>query len=267
MTTFDAFPFHDEYDILECRLTELASVPDLVHVIVEADVTHQDRPKPWYFLEEQERFAPWRDRIIYVQAKGLPTLAEDADPWAREIAQRLFIADGLGDAKPGDVLMQSDADEIPNPLVVRNLRLQPHSPVALHQRGHFWAVDWLYGPGWNGTVACLVGDIQTRNDLARMRNLRNQVHRIGEPTVPGMMPFGGWHLSWLGGRERVLKKVNSFCHPEVFDRIDAGIKDDDWFWRHGWHTDGVRMTPVEVDKTWPKWIHERRCPESWWRPR
>lgn len=264
---FDCFPFHDEMDMLECRLYELESVPNVVHVLVEADVTHQDRPKPWYFEEHRDRFKPWMDRIVYVKATGLPTMAQDPDPWARELAQRTFMFDGLAaaGATSADIVMQSDLDEIPHPLVVRNLRVQPGGVVALHQRGHFWAVDWLYGPGWNGTVVCNASDIARREDFPRLRSLRNLVRRVGE--VPGGWASGGWHLSWLGGRERVTKKLHSFCHPEVFDRIQHNIEDDDFFWRHGWHVDGVRMLPVEVDKSWPRWVYERRCPESWWRPR
>lgn len=264
---FDCFPMHDEMDLLECRLTELETVPNLVHVIVEADVTHQDRPKPYYFDDHKARFAKWADRIVHVKASGLPTMAQDPDPWARELAQRTFMFDGLAaaGATSSDVVMQSDIDEIPHPLVVRNLRISAGSVVALHQRGHFWAVDWSYPPGWNGTVVCNASDITKREDFPRLRSLRNLVRRIGEN--PGQVPSGGWHLSWLGGRERTLKKVHSFCHPEVFDRIEKSIEDRDFFWREGWHVDGVRMVPVDVDKSWPRWIYEGHAPAAWYRPR
>jgi beta-1,4-mannosyl-glycoprotein beta-1,4-N-acetylglucosaminyltransferase len=63
----DAFPFHDELDILECRLVELYDAVDWF-VLVEADVTHQDRAKPSYYMENRERFAAWADKIIPVWA-------------------------------------------------------------------------------------------------------------------------------------------------------------------------------------------------------
>lgn len=249
---YDAFPFHNELDMLECRLTELENVKNLKHILVEATVTHQDQPKPLYFAENRDRFAKWADRIIHVVADDLPTFAEDPDPWARELAQRTYITKGLVDAAPDDVLMQSDVDEIPRPLVVRNLR--PDGFVALQQRGHFWAVDWLYPDPWMGTVACRVGQA---GDMRRMRSLRNLVKSI---------PDAGWHLSWLGGRDVALAKVGAFCHPEVRDRIERGLAEDT-FLRHGWHVDGKRMTPVEVDKSWPRWIVEGHAPASWFRYR
>ena len=125
----DAFPYNNEADILECRLTELYDAVD-AFVLVEADVDHQDHPKPYHYLENAERFAPWADKIVPVQAKGLPTLTENPDPWAREHAQREFIGVGLGvlDATAEDIVLQSDVDEIPTALAARNVR--PSGMVA-----------------------------------------------------------------------------------------------------------------------------------------
>jgi SAM-dependent methyltransferase len=76
------------------------------------------------------------------------------------------------------------------------------------------------------------------------------------------LPNAGWHLSWLGGRERAIKKVGSFCHPEVEDRIVTGL-DDNRFMNDGVHVDGLRMFPVEIDRTYPRWIQEGKHPASW----
>jgi hypothetical protein len=260
----DAFPYHDEADILECRLTELYDAVDWF-VLVEADVTHQDRAKPSYYMENRERFAPWADKIIPVWGTGLPTVVDDADPWAREHAQREFIADGLAKV-PGigadTVVLQSDVDEIPRALHARNVR--PGGQLfAFGQRGLFWAIDWAYPHVWFGTVAGTVASIARLGNrpFGRMRNSRNQCH------TPSYLLDAGWHLSWLGGPERARKKVDSFCHPEVEDRIRGSIENDNFYWREGWHVDGVKMAPVDVDETWPKWIVEGHAPASWYRPR
>lgn len=259
----DAFPFHDELDILEVRLTELYDTVDWF-VLVEADVTHQDRPKPSYYRDHRDRFAAFADKIVPVWATKLPTLADNPDPWARELAQREHIATGLAHLGVGDddIVMQSDVDEIPRADAARNVR-PGKGFVGFHQRGHFWAVDWLYPPGWNGTVAGTGASIHRLGDrtpFGNMRGVRNQ---------PGLvtMPDAGWHLSWLGGPDRAVKKVNSFCHPEVEKQIRESIADDNYNWRTGVHVDGVKMTPVDVDHTWPKWIVEGNAPDSWYRPR
>jgi beta-1,4-mannosyl-glycoprotein beta-1,4-N-acetylglucosaminyltransferase len=281
----DCFPMHDELDLLECRLHELETIPDLVHVIVEADVTHQDRPKPSYYLDNKERFAPWKDRIVHVWATGLPTADEAPNPWARELAQRDWCLYGLERLDPGpdDIVLHGDLDEIPRPLHVVNLP-RWDGITAFGQRGLFWAVDWLYPHWWWGTVACnmrtlvQLAGIQGR-PFVEMRNRRN-IPADPEATAPGgwaqhwpmpgrstAMPDSGWHLSWLGGTDRVRKKLGSFCHPEVKVTLDDAIADDNRYYREGRHVDGLKLEPVDVDETWPRWIVEGKAPTSWFRPR
>ena len=71
MRIFDTVPFNNELDLLECRLLELEGIPNLVHVVVEADVDHQSHPTPYYLSENLERFAAWSDRLHVVRALGL----------------------------------------------------------------------------------------------------------------------------------------------------------------------------------------------------
>lgn len=258
----DAFPFHDELDILEMRLTELYDAVDWF-VIVEANVTHQDRPKPSHFRDNLSRFDQFSDKIISVWAENLPTATVDPDPWAREVAQREFISDGLNQigVHDHDIVLQSDVDEIPRALHARNVR--PEGFEAFSQRGHFWAVDWLYPMVWRGTVA---GTVKALSKLGRtpfgdMRTMR------GSAPCPPHLADAGWHFSWLGGPERATKKVDSFCHPEVEDRIRGAIDNDNFYWRKGFHVDGLKMTPVDVNDEWPQWIIDGHAPTSWFRPR
>lgn len=245
----DSFMFNNELDMLECRLTEIGDVVDYV-IAVEANVDHQDHPKPFHLSENLDRFERWGDKLVVVRAKGLPTVEDDPDPWAREHAQREFTFEGLAaiDAGPDDVVLHGDVDEIPTVLVTRNVR--PQGFVSFMQRGHFWSCRWLYPEPWFGTVAGRVRDVSS---FGAMRDTRNIAKKI---------PNGGWHLSWLGGADAALTKVGSFCHPEVKDRIVDGLASDQ-FLRHGFHVDGQRMSRCEIDGTFPKWIRDGHCPESW----
>lgn len=251
---FDTFMFNNEMDMLDARLYELADVPNLVHVAVEADVDHQDHAKPYHLTENRERFAQYGDRLRIVRAAGLPTRAQDPDPWARELAQREHAAGAMSDAAPDDVVLHGDVDEIPNALGVRNVR--PSGFVAFDQTLYCFAVDWLHPQRWRGTVAGRVGAVTS---FGYMRSCRNMA-----PTMPGAL--AGWHLSWLGGRDAALAKLGSFCHPEIADRTRAGLEADE-FLRTGYHVDGKRLVPVDVDETWPRYVYERKCPPSWFRPR
>jgi len=261
----DTFPFNNELDLLQCRLEELYNSVDHF-VLVESVVDHQDHPKPLWFAEHKERFAPYADKIVHVIAErdDMPTIIEDNDPWGREHAQREVIGKGMARIPFTDdtIVLQSDVDEIPQALLVRNIRPGGRM-LSFGQRGHFFAVDWLHPDTWYGTVAATVASLKNMppgHEFAWMRDCRLRAE------CPPHLQDGGWHFSWLGGREAALAKLGSFCHPEIAERTEQ-LLNEDVFLRAGFHVDGQRMTPVEVDDTWPAFIHERRCPSEWFRPR
>ncbi len=256
---FDTFminghPDGPELDLLECRLLELEDVPNLVHVVVEADVDHQGKAKPYYVTEHADRYAPWKERLRIVRATDLPTVADNPDAWAREHAQREWAAQGMCDVAPDDLVMHGDLDEIPDRLVVMNL---PRVGTwALQMVWCSFAVDWVCPAPWRGTVISRARAVT--KGFGFMRDQRNMVQAVPYP--------GGYHLGWLGGNEAAWLKLRSFCHPEIERRISEGLTQDN-FLREGWHVDGQKMIPVDVDETWPRYVSEHRCPDAWFRPR
>jgi len=259
----DTFPFNNELDHLRCRLEEMDSAVDFF-VAVEADVDHQDHPKPFHLTENLDQFAEWSDKLIVVKATGLPTAQDDPDPWARELSQREYLFEALQtinarrELTPDDIVLHGDLDEICRPLHVRNVRPRDQF-ITFEQRLHCFAVDWLHPEPWGGTVAATLRGFAGLGKwpFQKLRNTRNANVSLQD---------AGWHLSWLGGQEVALAKLGSFCHPEIADRTAVGLTED-LFLREGFHVDGRRMIPVDVDASWPPYIYERRCPESWWRPR
>lgn len=259
----DTFMYNNEADLLQCRLEEMSAAVDFF-VAVEADVDHQDHPKPYHLSENLDRFSAWSDQLIVVRATGLPTAKDDPDPWARELSQREFALDGLrqiNDRRPlsgSDIILHGDVDEICRDLFVRNVRPRD-TYITFAQRLHCFAVDWLHPDPWGGTVAATVEQTMKLGQFPfqKLRNTRN--------TNP-YLTDAGWHLSWLGGKDAALKKLGSFCHPEIAERTLVGLTSD-LYLREGFHVDGRRMTPVDVDDTWPRFISERRCPTEWFRPR
>lgn len=253
----DTFPFFNELELLECRLEELYDAVDYF-VAVEADTDHQGHAKPYYLTENLSRFGQWKDKLKVVRATDLPTVGGPNEAWSREIGQRDWISNGLAELRvgPDDIVLHGDVDEIPRAHVARNIR--PKGYVTLLQRGHFWAVDWLYPPGWEGTVAARVRDIST---FGQMRNTRRQ------NPARNCIADAGWHFSWLGGDDANRVKLNAFCHPETIPAISEAIDRGSIHRTEGIHSDGVKMEPVDVDSSWPAYIAERRCPDSWFRPR
>lgn len=263
----DTFPINGELEMLQMRLEEMSPAVDYF-IAVEADVDHQDHPKPYHISDNIDRFAAWADKLIVVKATGLPTHADDPDPWARELAQREYVKDGLTelhergiDLGPDTVILHGDVDEICRPLFVRNCHPAGVEFVSFGQRMFCFAVDWQHPDMWCGTVAATLRQIVQigAKPFQKLRNTRNRNHIV-------LLGDSGWHFSWLGGKQVTLNKLNSFCHPEIAERTLVGLNSE-LYLREGLHVDGRRQIPVEVDDTWPRMIVERRCPETWFRPR
>lgn len=112
---YDCFAFFNELDLLEIRLNELDPVVDKF-VLVEATRTFQKQPKPLYFEENKSRFKDFEHKIIHVVVDEYPNFFSRfriPTPMDYDNHQKNQIIRGLKDAKPDDVIIYSDLDEIP----------------------------------------------------------------------------------------------------------------------------------------------------------
>jgi len=250
---FDAFMFNNELDMLECRLEEMQDY-DVTHVLVESFVTHLGIPKPLYYAENQERFSPWKDRIRSV-AVGTAAFRPGAGAWEREHVQRnmAWLAFRPG---PDDLVLIADVDEIPSPAVFSWTGTEA---AAVQLRTCIFAVDWE-APGCPpASVVARAGWLGGKS-LAAVRDARGSF-----PVIPD----GGWHLSWLGGPEAQREKLETASphQPEIDARPEGMMIRDGTRYRTSQTGGGLGVIPVDVDETWPRYVYERRCPESWFRPR
>jgi beta-1,4-mannosyl-glycoprotein beta-1,4-N-acetylglucosaminyltransferase len=254
MRVYDSFLFRDELDILECRLTQLEGTADF-HILVESPEDHQGHPKPLYYEENQDRFAPWKDRIIHVVTELAGTVAME-----REGQQREAVRTGLAGADPDDMLILADADEIPSPLAMQAVRDRVCGVVDM--KCCFFYADLMWGTPLRTSVYTTVAAATAKGMMATRRGV------WAEGPVICQEALGGHHLSFLGGPEAVRAKLDAHCHTELNGDVETWlIKNDPEYNPFGQTYGGGPLLPVDVDSTWPRWITERRCPPSWFRPR
>jgi hypothetical protein len=249
---FDSFSFAGELDLLECRLTELYEHVD-VFVVTESNLTYTGHPKPLYYAENAERFAPWAGKIRYVIASCEP----GPSPVVREAAQRNAAWDGLDDFGDGDILVHGDADEIPHPADLAFLAAEgrPWVQRKIMHRHHPVAVNLLDLTPWGGYVPHLGPG---RPD---MMELRQRLHSRIIPEVRGH----GWHFSWLGGPEAMKAKAATLCEPDYLPKMLNGA--EDFYARRVNPGSGDRQLQlVDIDGTWPKYMQDRKGPASWYWP-
>ena len=270
----DCFTFFNELDLLEIRLRELDGVVDRF-VLVEATLTHQGKPKPLWYAENKERFAAWHHKLTHVVVDTYPE--SDGNAWVYEQHQRNRILDGLTGIAADDHVMISDVDEIPQPDAVRRAAGTKGFRI-FRQRMFYYYLNCVNatqhgstGYRWNGTVmidgSMVRAPLQDYREMSALLlntftpplirqiyyavKLRWQLVKLG--WRPRYIQDGGWHFSYLGGVDRIIRKLEAFAHseynkPEFKDpeRIKRAIEQgEDLFGR------GFSYRFVPMDGSWP----------------
>ena len=231
---FDVFLFFNELDLLEIRLKTLYKIVDYF-VITEVDETFSGKKKELIFQKNKSRFKQYEKKIIYnpISKKDLKILKNKEwgkytsdfnislthkhngrpakkikDSLKREISHRDSCILGFYKlATPGDLILLSDLDEIPNPKTIKKTMKNPIKNAFYFKMD--WYLYWInnkVSESWFGTVLFEYSYLKGKS----LDNLR--LASSNESLVPGnIVNNGGWHFSYLGGSEAIKKKLNA--HP------------------------------------------------------
>ena len=253
------FMLFDELDWLECQLWETY---EQVHkfILIEATLDHQGHPKPLHYDDHKSRFDQWTDKIIHIIVRDLPTTGQTQNHWDRERPQRDAALPVLFEhAEPGDLVINMDMDEVPSQVT---MTAEPDGIRGLRLSNHLFAVDWFAEMNVMGSlipVHCLDRSMRASELSGAVHGGLSWVreHRYQYPFIDN----AGWHFSWTGGPDAYRAKDQRCCHTEHHaDRMTPGRAEDSY-------ERGAGQVPVEVGPDWPRYIRERRCPPSWFRPR
>ena len=271
MKIYDCFNFFNELDILERRLNILYEYVDYF-VIVESSVTHSGQPKPFYLEENMDRFTKFSDKIISYKVNDTPedfvnlphtenaALSEvykyittqtnrfnrQTQPdYGRDFFQKESVRRALLKCFDDDLIMISDADEIPNPEVLKNINeLSLDTTLyALNQNMYCYYLNMLKQTDWYGTRFGLYKNIKKLSF--------NEIR--GDNSLSKSIPNGGWHFSFMGGEEMVKKKITSYsarelANPHVLGSLASNMEANvDPFFRGS-------LTKVNIDETYPKYV-------------
>ncbi|MEM3630908.1 MAG: hypothetical protein QXY18_05800 [Nitrososphaerota archaeon] len=277
MKIYDCFTFFNELDLLEIRLNVLNEIVDKF-VIVEANKTHTGKVKPLYFEKNIDRFEKFLDKIVYIKIDFPNGLSS----WGRENFQRNKILEGLKDASEDDLIIISDLDEIPKPSILKDLTNSRNINILRGPIFYYFlnykafkksGEDFL----WNGPVVFKYKEMifpQKMRQFAIFQNcilnhsnllslIKNQLffnlNKIYSKTSISIIDNSQWHFSWLGGKEKIIEKLESFAHTELNKEkfksdsfLDQMIKRGEFF------KGNIILKKVELDETFPKYILQNK---------
>ncbi|MCR4762372.1 MAG: glycosyl transferase GT17 family protein [Lachnospiraceae bacterium] len=266
---YDCFQFFNELDILKIRLHVLSDVVDRF-VISEATETFSGRKKPMYYLEHQDEFAEFADRIIHVTVEDTPA----GGTHERDNFQKNAVGRGLAGCTDEDIVIFSDLDEIPNPDKIKEI-LADFDPTKVYHFAQRLFYCYLNMEETSGSLLSISGEFDGVKDrkwigskMVSYRLLRERGWQLGELREPERkadgirVADGGWHFGYMGGagekdvRRRVQDKVVSAAHQEYNSRwtlsqVADHIRDgEDIFGRD------ARFVRREIDEGYPAWLRE-----------
>lgn len=268
---YDCFPFFNEVDILKLRLGIMDPYVDRF-VIEESTVTFSGEPKELIFEKYKDLFKDYLHKITYIVVDDTPI--EGADTHERDYFQKNKLIQGLSDAKSDDVIIFSDADEIPNPMVLEQIIKNFDKTKVYHlaQRNFYVYVNNEEKSGkllsitgefpeipecerlWLGTKICNIDNIP-KEGIVRLRD----IIPVTDPRSIRVAD-GGWHFGYMGGyketdpMKRIGVKTKAAAHQNYNEReilaetMDHLILGMDIFGRN------ARFERVEVDDTYPGYL-------------
>jgi len=253
----DAILYAGEVECFAIRLHELDWLCDRF-VVVEAAQTFQGDAKPFTLASDiaahpeldLDRFLP-RIRHVRIDAFGPHTTTA----WAREAEQRNAVMAGLDDLPPESTVLLCDVDEVPRASMVmaRAPQLAVGEKLRLGGPAYLYALNLRETtfPAWYGPV------VVRRRTLDGESPQRLRGHSQGNTPSADSLRDSAWHFSFLGGPERMLKKLHSWSHTEdnhfaTPEHIISAIAE-----QRDWKDD--RETPlklqlVALDASYPVWL-------------
>lgn len=217
---YDCFTFCEELDLLEIRLHVLDKVVDKF-VLVEGNRTFTGTEKPFYYLENKERFKAFEDRIIPIAVEDFPL---ESNPWAKENHQRNCIIRGLSGCKEDDILVISNVDEIPKPEVLRSFKGNEITGIEMDLFNYYLNLMRVDDYFYVGAKICRYKNIKEKLNRGQFvyneRNLKkyNQgttINKIYNSTPKEIIFDGGWHFTFMGDAAAIKKKLSRYPRQEL----------------------------------------------------
>ena len=265
MKVYDCITYCGEDLLLKIRLETLFSKIDRF-IIVEANRYFNGEYKPKLF--EIEKFSEFKDKIDFYYVENLPKYN------GNNLQYEYFIKDqikrGLNDLNPDDIILISDADEIPN---LENEKYKNYDSTVFLQNMYYYKFNiHLYeGLKWNNKVAatksCKFKFFESVQKVRRFRVRNIPWWRFDKKIKRYVENNGGWHFSYLMNANEISSKLKRFEHEVAHVRKGKkydmeklanihNIESKILNLQDPYERKDIKLRKVQIDKSFPEYIYK-----------
>jgi hypothetical protein len=229
----DIFLFNNEIELLELRLRENWDLFDKF-IIIEGNRTFQGKEKD-SLLDKQiykKRFE-WANKKIIRHTAYLN--ADPSNQWENEIIQLDFMTKLIREYVSEDeenFFITGDCDEIVNKLAIKEIfKNKINLPLVLFLNNYYY----YFNGKFEDIQRKIPGNIILKKENLHSNNIyelrKNRISKVSKYTSTNKI-IAGWHFSFLGGADQIIKKIEEYSHSEYNNetfknklKIEKNIKD------------------------------------------
>jgi beta-1,4-mannosyl-glycoprotein beta-1,4-N-acetylglucosaminyltransferase len=241
MKIYDCLIYFNEDLLLDLRFNYLDQYVEKF-VVVESTYTHSGKKRKLLF--DINKFSTFKKKIIYLVLDKEPdnifTVHENdtineinsklmLNGFHREHLQRNYITKGLEEADSDDMIIISDADEIPN-LESVDLSKIKNKLIFFNQFYYYYKLNLkLDNYIWCGSKACKKKNLISPQWI---RSIKDKVYPLWRLDVLFhkkkysdifKVKNGGWHFSKLNTPEEIVNIMKSYSHYREYDLNPLGV--------------------------------------------
>jgi len=267
MKIVDCFIFYNELQLLEYRLSILYNVVDYF-IIVESRQTFVGKDKELLYEINKIKFNKFKDKIIHIVV-DLPykypnidyknnkpfqnyNYNENGQQWMNEAFQRESLTEGFKQIsfEDNDYIIVSDADEIPDPDTLNEIKNDKISPFEIYKlkqdlyyynlnskREEMWTHPYIMSYGFFNKYKkdieipiekCIYFEHGYKFLINNDERMFLTELRLNNSSEISYLEKGGWHLTYFGNHQFIKNKYENFSHVEIStDRKDLKQISDD----------------------------------------
>ena len=215
---YDCITFYQANLLFQLRFEILKDVVDYF-VICEANKSHTGLKKNFNF--DPKIPSKYKDKIIYIKVTDLPDISIKGKKDYKLLSLQMEnLFKGIKSAKPNDLIIFSDEDEIPDPNIINSFNFNNYKFGIFLQNMYYYKLNIMNideGNGnWPGSRICQKKNLKSffKLRLLKIKNLKYPFWRIDKEKNIELIRNGGWHFTYLMKPQEISKKIRDMAHTE-----------------------------------------------------